>query len=114
MIFGERAHGKFSATPDSGGTTDLYDWNWWTSGNYGDTVFTTLYPPNVGTSSTAGITPKGLAYYYPTAATSRHPGGLNMAFCDGSVRFIKNSINLPVYWALSTRNENEIISSDAY
>jgi prepilin-type processing-associated H-X9-DG protein len=28
-----------------------------------------------------------------TCATSFHPGGLNVAFCDGSVHFIKDSIS---------------------
>jgi prepilin-type N-terminal cleavage/methylation domain-containing protein/prepilin-type processing-associated H-X9-DG protein len=45
---------------------------------------------------------------------SRHTGGANFLFADGSVRFIKNSISLPVYYALSTRNEGEVISSDQY
>jgi prepilin-type N-terminal cleavage/methylation domain-containing protein/prepilin-type processing-associated H-X9-DG protein len=45
---------------------------------------------------------------------SRHPGGANFLFVDGSVHYIKNTINIPVYWALSTRNENEIISADSY
>ena len=67
-----------------------------------------------------------------------HPGGCNFAFCDGSVKFIKNSINSwnpraittngnssayvynlngqfqGVYQSLSTRNGGEVISSDAY
>jgi prepilin-type N-terminal cleavage/methylation domain-containing protein/prepilin-type processing-associated H-X9-DG protein len=45
---------------------------------------------------------------------SRHPGGGNFLFADGSVKFIKNSINLATYYALSTRNEGEVISSDSY
>ncbi len=45
---------------------------------------------------------------------SQHPGGANFAMCDGSVKFIKNSISMPVYQGLSTRNSAEVISSDAY
>ena len=45
---------------------------------------------------------------------SRHPGGANFLFVDGSVHFIKNSINQAVYCALASRNEGEVISSDQY
>lgn len=48
------------------------------------------------------------------AANSNHPGGVNLALADGSVRFIKNSIGLPVWWALGSRNGGEVISSDSY
>jgi prepilin-type processing-associated H-X9-DG protein len=43
-----------------------------------------------------------------------HPGGVNIGFADGSVRFLKNNIQYQVWWALGTRNGNEAISSDAY
>jgi prepilin-type processing-associated H-X9-DG protein len=45
---------------------------------------------------------------------SRHPGGANFLFADGSVHFLKNSVNNPVYWALSTRNGAEPLSGDSY
>jgi prepilin-type N-terminal cleavage/methylation domain-containing protein/prepilin-type processing-associated H-X9-DG protein len=47
-------------------------------------------------------------------AVSKHPGGVNVGFADGSVKFIKNTINLPTWWALGTRSSGEVISSDAY
>jgi prepilin-type N-terminal cleavage/methylation domain-containing protein/prepilin-type processing-associated H-X9-DG protein len=48
------------------------------------------------------------------AASSNHSGGVNMAFVDGSVRFIKNTVNLGTYAALGTRAGGEVISSDSY
>ena len=48
------------------------------------------------------------------AFRSFHPGGVNFAFADGSVKFIKNSVNVLTYRGLGTRNLGEVISSDQY
>jgi prepilin-type N-terminal cleavage/methylation domain-containing protein/prepilin-type processing-associated H-X9-DG protein len=57
----------------------------------------------------------GVPDVYGTAPpTSFHPGGVNVAMTDGSVRFIKDSVNQTTWWALGTRNGGEVISADAY
>jgi prepilin-type N-terminal cleavage/methylation domain-containing protein/prepilin-type processing-associated H-X9-DG protein len=45
---------------------------------------------------------------------SRHPGGVNTLFGDGSVRFIKSSINQVTWWALGSKGGGEVISAGAY
>ena len=47
-------------------------------------------------------------------ASSNHPGGVNVGMIDGSVRFIKNTINPTTWWALSTKAGGEVISADSY
>ena len=46
--------------------------------------------------------------------TSNHPGGVNVCMADGSVRFIKDAVNLQVWWALGSRDLGEIISADGF
>jgi prepilin-type N-terminal cleavage/methylation domain-containing protein/prepilin-type processing-associated H-X9-DG protein len=139
FMYGEHAHSEM--TTQNG---DIYGYNWWTSGDYGDTTYCTIFPPNFFQSDDQSLTataPKQLVprqSNFSDTATSMHPGGCNFAFCDGSVRFIKNSVNswnpraitvsgpgnnwvynlngqtYGVYQALSTRNGNEVLSADSF
>jgi prepilin-type N-terminal cleavage/methylation domain-containing protein/prepilin-type processing-associated H-X9-DG protein len=66
-----------------------------------------LNPPCIGV-------PGGDLTQIANAARGRHPGGVNTGMCDGSVRFVKNSINLYTWQSLSSTRGGEIISSDSY
>ena len=61
---------------------------WAIAGNWGDTLATTFYPPNMYRK----ITPRGGATQF-NAPSSQHPGGLNALMGDGSVRFVKETIS---------------------
>jgi prepilin-type processing-associated H-X9-DG protein len=89
----------------------------WEVGSLGMTMFNTIVPPN-STQYLWGdcrFTGGG----YPNDATfantsSNHPGGVNVLMADGSVRFVKNTINQATWWALGTRANGEVISADTY
>ena len=48
------------------------------------------------------------------APSSLHPGGVNVLFCDGTVRFITDNIDQQVYWAMGTRNGQEQIEVNRF
>lgn len=60
---------------------------WFITGNWGDTLATTFYPPNAFKSVSLAAS---IAQF--SAGSSLHPGGLNTLMGDGSVRFIKETI----------------------
>jgi len=143
ILFGERAHGLF-------GGSDAPFYMWWNSGYWGDTFFDTLFPinPQKTLSGQMDLNDPNNVYggwwWVPLeGASSFHPGGANFAFCDGSVKFIKETIATwkndlnnfgdpvgvtygpyneyqwgktqpRVYQALSTRAGGEVISADQY
>ena len=48
------------------------------------------------------------------APRSTHPGGVNLLTGDGSVKFVKSTVNLQAWRALGTRDGGEALSSDSY
>jgi prepilin-type N-terminal cleavage/methylation domain-containing protein/prepilin-type processing-associated H-X9-DG protein len=50
--------------------------------------------------------------YTMVGASSYHPGGVNVGFLDGTVRFIKDSVSRPTWWAIATKAGGEVISAD--
>jgi prepilin-type N-terminal cleavage/methylation domain-containing protein/prepilin-type processing-associated H-X9-DG protein len=56
----------------------------------------------------------GTFAYAFAGARGRHPGGVNVLMGDGSVRFVKNSINGATWIALGSISSGEVISSDSY
>jgi prepilin-type N-terminal cleavage/methylation domain-containing protein/prepilin-type processing-associated H-X9-DG protein len=78
-------------------------------------VYAHVFPPN-GPNITTYYTntfrcQEGDSAMNPTA---NHGGGVNVSMMDGSVRFVKNSVNLQAWWAMGTRGRGEIISADSY
>jgi len=56
----------------------------------------------------------GLDIFGTSNATSLHNGGVNVAMADGSVRFVKEQINLLTWWAVGTRNGNETLNANQF
>jgi prepilin-type processing-associated H-X9-DG protein len=136
MLYSEHLHGVL-------GSGDQSYYHWWHSGFWTDAMFDTTYPINGHRKFSSQIANEGWYFVPLEAAASFHPGGANFAMCDGSVRFLKETIDSwendlnnfgdpigiafgdcseyllgtarpRVYQALSTRAGGEAVSSDQY
>jgi hypothetical protein len=69
---------------------------------------TCAIPPNAKPPGGGSFPPD--AWYHHHGFKSRHPGGLQFALADGSIRFISETIPLGVYRALATMSGGEVAS----
>jgi prepilin-type processing-associated H-X9-DG protein len=86
----------------------------WNMGGIGLTTFNTIVPPNSTLYAWGGCRLDcegcGFAFGEYQNATSNHPGGVNVMLADGSVRFIKSTIDGTTWRALGTVSGGEILS----
>jgi len=87
----------------------------WAHGCQDMTLFNTITTPNDNQDqwTNCSLTSSG-GMSNITNSDSYHPGGVNCLMGDGSVKFIKDSINQRTWWALGTRANGEITSADSY
>jgi prepilin-type N-terminal cleavage/methylation domain-containing protein len=86
----------------------------WINGEYRCTLYNHYYGPNSASPDVfaAAFNPlpeKRFAAYGWRAARSFHPGGVNMARADASVKFVTQDVDLNVWRALATKNGGEVI-----
>lgn len=90
-----------------------YAGRYWYIGNYAVSRYNHLMPPNTKSCAMNGPGALNVRMNYKgtaTTASSRHSGGVMVALADGSVRFVSNTVNLNVWWALGSRDGGEAIS----
>jgi prepilin-type N-terminal cleavage/methylation domain-containing protein/prepilin-type processing-associated H-X9-DG protein len=87
----------------------------WVMGEMCCTQYNHVATPNTGTCAGLGFANNSMANMpMVVPPSSRHPGGVNTLFGDGSVKFIKDGVALTTYRALGTRDGGETLSSDSY
>ena len=80
----------------------------WIAGNYGNALYNHYYPPNAAPWDCLNTAQQKAL----TAARSKHPGGVLMLACDGSVRFVGNAVPAATWHALATRAGGEAVADE--
>ena len=102
---------------------DLRGFSWWgdaatfetfltPNSSFPDVIFSPYYCINQSPNPPCVTATTALPENF--AARSRHTGGINAAMADGSIHFVKNSIDLRTWRALSTTAGSEVVGADPY
>jgi len=80
--------------------------------NYG--MYNHVTTPNSRQCGNVALDNVGLDVYGTSPPTSFHSGGVNMGMCDGSVKFVRETLNLITWWSIGTRANGEAINSNSF
>ena len=86
----------------------------WVMGEMCCTTYNHVDVPNRHTCAGLGFQGNMANMPMQVPPSSYHPGGVSVLMGDGSVRFVKDSVDLATWRGIGTRNGQEVISSDAY
>jgi len=98
-----------ATSPLTGATNFTAMGSYWFNGHPENGMYNHVMLPNTWACSNGNVNDAGA---FP--AGSRHSGGVNACFADGSVKFIKSTINSVAWWALGSRAGGEVLSADSY
>jgi prepilin-type N-terminal cleavage/methylation domain-containing protein/prepilin-type processing-associated H-X9-DG protein len=101
-----------SVNPITANQAQHWKGEWWAYG--GSQYYSHTNLPNRVACEYNDQNPDGRATITMQNASSNHPGGVNVLFMDGSVRFVKSSVGYQAWYAIATPDNGETISSDAY
>jgi len=79
----------------------------WINGGYLSTAYNHFTTPN---SATIDCLNSSNNFGLKTAR-SRHPGGVNLLLCDGSVRFVSDDVHLATWQAVATRASGDTVGT---
>jgi len=97
------------------GAPDLQRGENWAHGSMRTTLFNAVGTPNLfnGSWTYCSRISSGARSDFNNA-DSYHPGGVNVAMADGSVRFIKDTIHMATWMALATKAGGEVVGADQF
>ena len=98
----------------SSSAVDIQRGDSWQQGAMCMTLFNTVCTPNDQHDEWAYCSDSSGAVSNYSNADSYHPGGVNTLMADGSVKFMKDSVNQSTWWSLGSIAGGEVISSDSY
>ncbi|HJZ54844.1 MAG TPA: DUF1559 domain-containing protein [Gemmataceae bacterium] len=82
---------------------------------YGTVYYNHTLPPNwnrkVSSNQRYNCGDTGITYFH-VSASSYHTGGVNLVMADGSVRFVRDSINFTSWQAMGSKAGGEVVSND--
>jgi prepilin-type processing-associated H-X9-DG protein len=108
---------KIAAGSPGGGHTH------WSNGNSFYDGFTTALPPNTRSLAGSPLADSDMSTededdggptYGAVTSRSYHPGGVNALLGDGSVKFVKGTVNWMTWRAMGTVAGGEVVGGDAY